>query len=252
MRTSTLTGSVSPTGVNSRSCITRSSRTCVSGLMSPISSRNIDPVSADSNRPFLAATAPVNAPFVCPNSSDSSSSEGILEQLTTTKGFWARGLASWIALATSSFPVPLSPVIRTVERAGATCSTRRNTFSIFSDRPINPSRLTERAIACRSVRRSSSLRRLRMPLATRASSCSFWNGLRMTPAAPFSHAEIAVSKVAYAVTIRTTASGSILVNSSRAVRPPIPGIETSISTTSKLFCLYDSIASSPVFASSTL
>jgi hypothetical protein len=39
----------------------------------------------------------------------------MLEQFTTTNGSDDRGLDSWIAFATSSFPVPLSPVINTVE-----------------------------------------------------------------------------------------------------------------------------------------
>ena len=57
---------------------------------------------------FFAATAPVNAPLVWPKSSDSSRSEGILEQFTTTKGSSVRGLASCIALATYSyFRLPL-------------------------------------------------------------------------------------------------------------------------------------------------
>jgi hypothetical protein len=54
----------------------------------------------------------------------------------------------------------------------------------------------------------------------------------MTPFAPFSQAEIAVSNVANAVIMSTTASGSTLISSSSAVSPPIPGIDTSINTRS--------------------
>jgi hypothetical protein len=42
-------------------------------------------------------------------------------QFTDTKGFSARGLKSWIARATSSFPVPDSPVTSTVDCTCATC-----------------------------------------------------------------------------------------------------------------------------------
>jgi hypothetical protein len=60
--------------------------------MFPISSRKTEPPSATSNKPFLAAIAPVNAPRVWPKSSDSKSSEGMFEELTGMKAFAARGL----------------------------------------------------------------------------------------------------------------------------------------------------------------
>ena len=41
-------------------------------------------------------------------------------QLTATKGFETRGLFLWMARATSSLPVPVSPVMRTVALVGAT------------------------------------------------------------------------------------------------------------------------------------
>ena len=50
-RTSTLTGSLPPTRVNSRSCSTRSSLTCADSGISPISSRKSVPPSASSNLP---------------------------------------------------------------------------------------------------------------------------------------------------------------------------------------------------------
>ena len=58
-------------------------------------------------------TAPVNAPFLWPKSSDSSSSLEMAAQLIATNGLSRRGLASWIALANISLPVPLSPRIST-------------------------------------------------------------------------------------------------------------------------------------------
>ena len=39
--------------------------------------------------------------------------------------------AAWIAWATSSLPVPVSPWIRTVEPSGPTCSIRSKIFRIF-------------------------------------------------------------------------------------------------------------------------
>ena len=59
--------------------------------MSPISSRNSVPPSASSNRPSFSLTAPVKAPFSCPNSSDSSSVSGRAAQLIAMNGRSARG-----------------------------------------------------------------------------------------------------------------------------------------------------------------
>ena len=81
--------------------------------MSPISSRNSVPPSAFSNRPRLLACAPVKAPRTWPNSSLSSRPSGIAVQLIGTKGFSERSPWKWMARATTSLPVPLSPVIST-------------------------------------------------------------------------------------------------------------------------------------------
>ena len=88
--------------------------------MSPISSRNSVPPWASSNLPALACWwAPVNAPFSCPNSSLSRSSRESAAQLTATNGSSARGSSRWIARATTSLPVPLSPRSSTVAPLGA-------------------------------------------------------------------------------------------------------------------------------------
>ena len=92
----------------------------MAGLVSAISSRKIVPPSATSKRPALAATAPVKAPFTWPKSSLSRSASGIAPQLTARNGFVARSLFRWMVRATSSFPVPLSPVIKTVPETAAT------------------------------------------------------------------------------------------------------------------------------------
>ena len=89
-----------------------------------------------SNLPILRVTAPVNAPRSWPNSSLSRMSLGMAPQLIARNRSLRRGLARWSALATSSLPVPLSPITSTLERVGATsriCSNRR---SIGSERPM--------------------------------------------------------------------------------------------------------------------
>jgi len=99
---------------NSLSWRTRSSDACVSGGNSPTSSRKIVPPSAASNRPILRWTAPVNAPFSWPNSSEAISDAGIAAQLTRMKARLARFDRLWMARATSSLPVPVSPRMSTV------------------------------------------------------------------------------------------------------------------------------------------
>ena len=94
------------------------------------------PPSAVSSCPFFCAIAPVNAPFSCPKSSLSSSVSGIAAQLIATNGRSARRLLLWIARATSSLPVPLSPVISTVESLGATRPMRRKSARITGLSPI--------------------------------------------------------------------------------------------------------------------
>jgi hypothetical protein len=117
---------------------TRSSFTWLSGSMSPISSSSRVPPSASSIRPGLAVTAPVNAPFSWPNSSDSSTSRGSAPQWIGTNGRSARGERSWMARATSSLPVPLSPRSRTEDSVGATRSTMRRMSCIFGLRVMIP------------------------------------------------------------------------------------------------------------------
>ena len=72
------------------------------------------PPSASTNRPRRARSAPVKAPRAWPNSSLSSSASGIAPQFTATKAWWRRPDCAWIARASTSLPVPLSPVSSTV------------------------------------------------------------------------------------------------------------------------------------------
>ena len=94
------------------------------------------PWSATSKRPFLEEMALVKAPLTWPKSWDSSRSTGMEPLLTATKDLSTRGDAEWMALAMSSLPVPLSPVMRTVEREGATWATRSKTETMRSLLPM--------------------------------------------------------------------------------------------------------------------
>ena len=121
-RTSTLMVRGSPMRSNSRSCSTRSIFICSDEGMVPTSSRNSVPLSACSMRPCREPTAPVKAPRTWPKSSASSSVSGIALQLMATNRCWRRGLLWWMARATISLPVPVSPVMSTVALVGATVS----------------------------------------------------------------------------------------------------------------------------------
>ena len=118
-RTLTLVGSLVPTRTISPVSSTRSSFTWIEMGMSPISSRNSVPPLAYWNRPIRSRSAPVNAPLTWPNSSLSSTFSLSSAQLSGTNGLFLRGLLMCRALATSSLPVPLSPVIRTEAEVGA-------------------------------------------------------------------------------------------------------------------------------------
>ena len=78
-----------------------------------MSSRKIVPRWATSKRPALLVRASVTAPRSCPKSSSSMRVSGTAEQDSATSEASARGLRAWIARATSSFPVPVAPVMST-------------------------------------------------------------------------------------------------------------------------------------------
>ena len=109
IRTSMRVGRVPPSRSTCPSCSTRSSLGCNSSGSSPISSRKTVPPLASSKRPACAVSAPVKAPRSWPKSSLSISDPGSAPQSTTTKLRLRRGLRWWIARATSSLPVPVSP-----------------------------------------------------------------------------------------------------------------------------------------------
>ena len=118
-RTSTLSVRVPPTRSNFFSCKMRRILAWVFRLMSPISSKKMVPLSATSNLPRFLVVAPVKAPFSWPNSSLSISSSGMAAQFTSMRGLSGRSLIWWMVRATSSLPVPFSPVIRTQAWVGA-------------------------------------------------------------------------------------------------------------------------------------
>ena len=66
---------------------------------------------------------------------------GIDPQSTTTNGPRLRRLASWIARATTSLPVPVSPSMSTLSSVPAIFSSVENTRRMFGDAPtIEPNR----------------------------------------------------------------------------------------------------------------
>ena len=86
----------------------------------------------------MSAIAPVNEPRVWPNSSDSRTLSVSAPQLIGTNGREARRPFVWIARATSSFPVPLSPTIRTGAAALAAWAICLYTASMPAVRPMRP------------------------------------------------------------------------------------------------------------------
>ena len=143
MRTSTLTSSWPPTRRKERFSSTRSRLTCTFREVSPSSSRNSEPPSAISNTPLRRPLAEVKLPFSWPNSSLSSRVSVNAPQLTEMSGALLRWLRSWMARATSSLPVPVSPRMRTVASVEATariCSKTRSILGLRVSMWEKPSR----------------------------------------------------------------------------------------------------------------
>ena len=138
---------------------------CSATLISAISSRKSVPSCASSKQPWRRSSAPVNAPFSWPKISLSSSVSGIAAQLTATKGPRPRGDSSWSVRATSSLPVPLSPVMSTAAGVGAASSINRCTACMAglvpTSRPMSPELLHAAAQEGDLAERLRLLRRLR-------------------------------------------------------------------------------------------
>ncbi len=117
--------------------MTRSSFACAAGARSDTSSRNNVPPFACSNLPRRPRT-PVAVRSSMPNSSASSSVSTIAAQFSATKGPSRRGLNAWIWRATSSFPVPDSPSISTVNEVAATRAMCSRSRRIARLEPMSP------------------------------------------------------------------------------------------------------------------
>ena len=134
-RTSTSTGVVAPTRVTVPDSSARSSLGWSAGRSSPISSRNRVPPFAHSKTPGRSESAPVNAPRTWPNSADSISVGATAPQSNTTYGRPARGETSWIARASTSLPVPVSPSRSTAAFDAAAFRAAANSRRIATERP---------------------------------------------------------------------------------------------------------------------
>ncbi|MPM22309.1 hypothetical protein SDC9_68761 [bioreactor metagenome] len=136
-RISIFTISFPPTRIISCSCNARRSFACMVRGKSSISSKRTVPSFASSKRPILRVfKAPVKAPFSYPNSSDSKRESGIAEQLMRIYGLSRRLLLEKISRATTSLPVPVSPLMRMVASEEAAWLMRYFTRIISGELPI--------------------------------------------------------------------------------------------------------------------
>jgi hypothetical protein len=136
MRTSMGIDAFEPSRSSVPSCSTRSSFTCKASGMLSISSRNSVPPDACSSLPTRRLPAPVNAPASWPNISLSKIDSGTAPQFSAMNG-WSRRVDSACRLrATSSLPVPVSPLIITGTSVAATLAIRSRTCAIAGDRPM--------------------------------------------------------------------------------------------------------------------
>ena len=250
-RTSSCTGFWLPMRSTARVSRKRSNFTWVDGLTSPISSRKIVPPSAASNRPIRRSVAPVNAPFSWPNSSLSRSVDGSAAQCTARNGARDRGLAWWIACATNSLPVPVSPSISTVARDCATSFTRSMTSLSLAECPTMPSKLN--FLSSRSCSCLTSTSRVRdfSARCTMISSFSRLTGLVRKSKAPRFIASTAESMLPYAVIMITTGLFGSVSTLSMTLSPDFPGIRRSVITTSNSWVSSRLKASSALLATET-
>jgi hypothetical protein len=109
----------------------------------------IVPPSASSKRPSPLCTAPVKAPFSWPNSSEEISDSANAAQFRLMKARPALRDRLWTARAMSSLPVPVSPVMRTVESLGATLATWERTARKAEDVPTISSNIEVSSISSR-------------------------------------------------------------------------------------------------------
>jgi len=168
IRTSTLIGLCPPTRSSQPSWRILSRRTWAAKGSSPSSSKSRVPPWARSNQPWRVSTAPVKAPRSWPKSCESMSSLGMAPQLTRMNGPALRGERLWMSRATSSLPVPVSPMISTGASDRATSSTRSMTVrspesepTTVSVRPRRPSRLSRERLSASAASRRAAISRSR-------------------------------------------------------------------------------------------
>src|SRR6266545_4683142 len=229
-RTSTVTGFSPPSRSITPVSSTRSSFACASAPRSPTSSRNSVPRSASSKRPMRRSVAPVNAPRSWPNISDSTKSLGIAALLTQMNGLAARALWRWIADATSSLPVPDSPVISTRASVGAIRAISARSRSIASLTPTSgslwPSASCSRRFSAMARDSSTAARSV-------VSTPSGVSGFSRNWSAPSLVARTASARLALPLIITTGTSGAIRLSCSSVASPSgPPGMERSRSTAS--------------------
>ena len=111
------------------------------------------PPSASSKRPIRSALASVNAPFTWPNISLSNTPSLSPPRFTVTMGLPVRGELACSHSATSSFPVPCSPVMTTFAPDGPTRSMSRSTGCIAGAVAMISGRPSRRSSRCRSSSR---------------------------------------------------------------------------------------------------
>ena len=216
-----------------RSCSTRNSLTCSANGIDSISSRKTVPPLACSNLPMRRSTAPVKAPFSWPKSSDSMMLSGTAPQLMATKGEPPRGLRSWMARATRSLPVPVSPNSKT---SASTCEMRWTMEARRCRAGVRPTRrgpgaacwASSSALSCRFSRLR---RRLSMPRRTISTRRSPAKGFSRKSQAPSRMASTAVEISPWPVISMTGRSGSRACTSRSSAMPSIPGMRISLTMT---------------------
>ena len=108
---------------------------------SPTSSRKRVPPWACLTRPSWSLSAPVKAPFSYPKRVLSTRVFGNAVQSTTTKFLLALGEFSWMALAKSSLPVPVSPMMSTEASELAAWARMSKQLRMRGEEPMMPSHL---------------------------------------------------------------------------------------------------------------
>ena len=178
IRQSIRIGSLPPSLSRRRSCSTRNSLTCKASGMLSISSRKTVPPLAYSSFPMRRFTALVKAPASWPKISLSNTLSGSAAQLIATKGP-VRPLAPCRCRATTSFPVPVWPLISTSAGVGPTERIIFRTRSIAVDWPINAGMSGWEAHAAFRRRFSITRRRFSCARLTVSSRRSAANGFSM-------------------------------------------------------------------------